>query len=66
MFIREKVGTFTAIKQLRNSRFRADEVFEIEVNQETLLETERTMQSNTSKFYEKFKGKVPKKHGVSE
>ena len=38
-----------------------DELFEIEVSKKTLLETESHMQSNTSKFYEKLKGKVPKK-----
>ena len=34
---------------------------EIEINKETLLETENSMQSNTSKFYGKFKGNLTNK-----
>ena len=61
LYISENVGRFRAIKRHRKSHFHADELFEVEINKETLLETETDMQTNTSKFYERFKGKLPRK-----
>lgn len=57
------MGTYTALKRHRNSRFSVDQIFEIEVTKETLLETEGNMKDNTSKFFDKFKGKLSKKAG---
>ena len=62
----EHLGTYTALKRHRNSRFNVDQIFEIEVTKETLLETEGNMKDNTSKFFDKFKGKLSKKAGSTE
>ena len=59
-YLSEKVGTVHGVKRHQNAKYSVDEVFEIDITKETLLETETNMQSNTSKFYSKFKGKMPK------